>query len=118
MSGASYRLPNNWIIDAVNCCVDSEYAWNVVAPSLDMGWTGCGTMDKDPSRYFRSVRRKYLGLDVNGNPVFKDTNNSSADFNRSCIPSEVELQGTPIDPQGTRCIQLTYDGIVPITTTE
>jgi hypothetical protein len=56
------------------------------------------------------VRRKVLYLDDNGTPVLKDTNNSTDDFNADCIPSEIELQGTAIDANGTPCTSLTYDG--------
>jgi hypothetical protein len=55
-----------------------------------------------------------LYLNDNGNPVLKDTNNSSADFNAECIPSEIEAQGTAIDFNGTKCTTLTYDGVTPI----
>lgn len=114
MSGDAYRLPNEWVVDVVNCSVQAEYAWNVTAPSLDCGWSACGTIDKDKTRYFHSVRRKMLRLNDSGNPIFKDTNNSTADFNRDCIPSEIELQGTATDAQGTPCTTRTYDGITPL----
>ncbi len=114
MSQSSYRLPNDWIVDVVNCSVESDYAWNVCAPQLDCGWTYCGKINKDKTRYFKSVRRKLLYINDSGNPVLKDTNNSSVDFNAECIPSEVELQGTAIDFNGTLCTTLTYDGVTPI----
>ncbi len=88
--------------------------WTVCSPLLDMGWTNCGTIDHDKTRYFHSVRRKLLFLDENGRPVFKDTNNSSEDFNPMCIPSEIELQGTIIDLMGNRATMKTYDGVTPI----
>lgn len=114
MSADSYRIPNEWIIDVVNCSVESEYVWNVCAPELDCGWTHCGTIDKDKTRYFHSVRRKMLYLNEQGNPVLKDTNNSSEDFNADCIASEIELQGTVMDADGTLCTVITYDGVTPI----
>lgn len=114
MSGSAYRLPNEWIVDIVNCSVESEYAWNLCAPSLDMGWTHCGTVDGDKTRYFHSVRRKMLYLDDNGHPVLKDTNNSTEDFNSDCTPSEIELQGTAMDVYGTPCKSVTYDGVTPV----
>jgi hypothetical protein len=114
MSGNAYRLPNEWIVDVVTCSIEATYAWNLCAPQLDCGWTYCGTIDGDKSRYFRSVRRKMLYLNDAGNPVLKDTNNSSADFNAECIPSEIERQGTAIDYNGTPCTTLTYDGVTPI----
>lgn len=114
MSQSAYRLPNEWIVDVVNCSVASNYVWNLCAPSLDMGWTYCGTIDKDKTRFFHSVRRKMLYLNDNGNPVLKDTNNSTEDFNAGCVASEIELQGTAMDANGTKCTVRTYDGVVPV----
>ena len=112
MSQQAYKVPNEWIVDAVNCSVEAEYAWNVVHSSLDRGYAYCGTMDHDKTRYFHSVRRKMLYL-KDGHPVLKDTNNSSDDFNSYVIPSEIEKQGTAVDIQGTKCTQLTWDGVTP-----
>lgn len=114
MSGTAYKLPNRWIVDIVNCSVESDYAWNLCTPSLDSGWTHCGTIDKDKTRYFHAVRRKLLRMNDDGTPVFKDTNNSSADFNPDVVPSEIELQHSAIDANGTPCLTITYDGITPI----
>lgn len=114
MSQTAYMLPNGWIKDVVNCSIEAGYAWNICAPHLDMGWTHCGTIDKDKTRYFRSVRRRMLYLNEQGNPVLKDTNNSSEDFIPHCVPSEIERQGTAMDANGTRCTTMTYDGITPV----
>ncbi len=114
MSNSAYRMPNEWIVDVVNCSVESNYAWNLCAPQLDCGWTYCGVINSDKNRFFRSVRRKMLYLNEQGNPVLKDTNNSTADFNAECIPSEIERQGTAIDYNGTLATTLTYDGVTPI----
>ncbi len=113
MTGSAYRLPNSWIVDVVNCSVQSEFQWILTSPRLDMGWTHCGTIDHDKSRYFHSVRRKALYLRPDGTPVLQDTNNSTEDFNPMCIPSEIEEQGSAIDVNGTPCTSLTYDGILP-----
>ncbi len=112
MSQTAYMLPNKWIVDVVNCSVDAVYAWNVCDASLDCGWTGCGTIDHDKTRYFRSVRRKLLYIADDGRPIFADTNNSTVDFNKMCIPSEIENQHAAIDINGTPCTQETYDGYV------
>ena len=111
MTQSAYRLPNEWIVDAVTPSVAAEYAWQVCDPSIDCGWTGCGTIDHDKTRYFRSVRRKLLYVADDGRAVFKDTNHSTDDFTALCIPSEIELQGTAVDINGTPCTQLTYDGV-------
>jgi len=112
MSQTAFKVPNEWIVDAVNCSVEAEYVWNVTSPALDRGWTYCGTMDHDKTRYFHSVRRKMLYL-KDGHPYLKDTNNSTEDFNGYCIPSLIEEQGTAIDVNGTPCTQRTWDGVQP-----
>lgn len=114
MSAYAYRIPNEWVVDIVNCSVASGYAWNLCAPSLDSGWTYCGTIDKDKTRYFKAVRRKLLYVNEQGNPVLKDTNNSSADFNPEVTPSEIELQHTAKDVNGNKADVITYDGITPV----
>lgn len=112
MSQTAYKIPNNWIVDAVNCSVEAEYRWNVTAPSLDRGWTHCGSMDHDKTRYFHSVRRKLLYV-KDGRAILKDTNNSTEDFNPDCIAGEIEIQGTAMDAEGTPCTTRTWDGVVP-----
>ena len=112
MSQLAYKVPNEWIVDAVNCSVEAEYRWNVTSAALDRGWSYCGTMDKDKTRYFHSVRRKLLYV-KDGRAYFQDTNNSTADFNPYCIASEIENQGTAINADGTPCTQLTWDGVTP-----
>ena len=113
MTGSAYRLPNEWVVDVVNCSVRSEWQWNVTAPSLDMGWTHCGAIDHDKSRYFHAVRRRVLRLREDGTPVLQDTNNSTVDFNAFVTPSEIENQGTAMDVEGTPCTAITYDGVMP-----
>ena len=55
-----------------------------------------------------------LYLNDSGNPVLKDTNNSTEDFNADCIASEIELQGTAINASGDLCTIKTYDGVTPM----
>lgn len=71
----AYKIPNKWILDAVNLSVESEREWNLVSPSLDKGWTYCGKVDKDATRYGKSVRRKVLS-----GKTLQDTNDSTVDF--------------------------------------
>lgn len=111
--GDTYSMPNDWVVDMVNLSVDALFAWTVTAPSLDMGWTHCGTIDMDPDRYFHSVRRKYLATADDGRIILKDTNNSTDDFNPNVIASEIELQGAATTLDGTKCSQNTIDGITP-----
>lgn len=87
MGESVYSIPNTWIIDAVNLSVQSEFQWIVTAPTLDMGWTYCGKVDADQSRYGKSVRRKVLSSASNGKKILKDTNNSTLDFSPEVKPS-------------------------------
>ena len=80
MTGSCYKVPNSWIVDAVNCSVEALFKWLVVHPSLDRGWTHCGKIDFDDSRYGKSVRRKVESRREDGTARLKDTNNSTLDF--------------------------------------
>ncbi|WP_018675022.1 DUF4876 domain-containing protein [Riemerella columbina] len=87
MSGDAYSIPNEWIKDAVNLSVASEFQWLVTAPSIDRGWTYCGTKNSDKTRYGKSVIRKTLGFNQSGKKVLMDTNNSTVDFIPESKPS-------------------------------
>lgn len=80
MEGDCYKIPNEWVLDAVNCSIESNFVWLVTAPSLDLGWTYCGSVDQDASRYGKSVRRKVASTTADGIVLLQDTNNSAADF--------------------------------------
>lgn len=86
MKRDAYKIPNTWIVDAVNLSVASEFAWIVTDASLDSGWTYCGKIDKDPTRYGKAVRRKVL-QETDGKRLLKDTNNSTVDFEAEVTPS-------------------------------
>lgn len=87
MNDSAYSIPNEWIVDAVNLSVSASFQWIVTAPSLDMGWTYCGKLSADPSRYGKSVRRKTLSTTPDGIKILKDTNNSTLDFDAEVVPS-------------------------------
>lgn len=70
-----YKVPNEWILDGVNLSVESVREWNVLDASIDAGWTYCGKVDRDETRFNKSVIRKQ---DANGKYI--DTNNSTNDF--------------------------------------
>lgn len=70
-----YKVPNEWILDGVNLSVESVREWNVLDASIDAGWTYCGKVDRDDTRFDKSVIRKQ---DANGKYI--DTNNSTNDF--------------------------------------
>ena len=78
----TYKVPNAWILDAVNLSVESEFQWIVTSPALDAGWTYCGKVDKDQTRYNKAVVRK---KDADGKYI--DTNNSTNDFEPEAKPS-------------------------------
>lgn len=80
----AYKVPNDWVIDAVACTVPSINQVRQFSEKLDAGWTYASpqNIDKDDRRYGHSVRRK-RGDD--GKLI--DTNNSSNDFIPNAIPS-------------------------------
>ncbi|SER64287.1 DUF4876 domain-containing protein [Myroides profundi] len=84
-----YKMPNIWVIDAVNGSIPDKFERLVTAPSLDSGYSYCATSESDKARYGKTIRRKVLGPNEQGRNVYKDTNNSSVDF----IPqSEMSLK--------------------------
>ena len=109
-----YKVPNEWVLDVVTLAPSDNYAWNVTSPALDCGWTYVAQNASDKTRFFKSVRRKMLYINEEGNPVYKDTNNSSEDFNARVTPSEIELQGTATDADGNAATTVTYDGVTPV----
>jgi hypothetical protein len=84
MKGVGFKLPNAWIVDAVNLSVPGSHKWNIVSSKLDAGWTYCGKVAQDKNRYGKAVRRKRAGT------KFVDTNNSTNDFTPDTIPSLLE----------------------------
>ncbi|MBR1468842.1 MAG: DUF4876 domain-containing protein [Prevotella sp.] len=82
MSAKTFKVPNTWILDAVNLSVESEFQWIVTSPALDAGWTYCGKVDRDMTRYNKAVLRK---KDADGKYI--DTNNSTNDFEPEAQPS-------------------------------
>lgn len=82
-----YKIPNAWIMDAVNLSVAPMFEWILTAPSLDMGWSYCGKVDSDETRYSKVVKRKVLSTNPDGRVVLKDTNNSTNDFEPEAKPS-------------------------------
>lgn len=81
MNEYEYYMPNQWIIDAVNLAVPTVHEWNLVSPVLDKGFTYCGHVDFDETRYNKSVIRKKEGN------KWIDTNNSTNDFIPNAVPS-------------------------------
>ncbi|MXV38342.1 DUF4876 domain-containing protein [Flavobacteriaceae bacterium Ap0902] len=80
---STYKVPNEWILDGVNCAIPTNWEWNPLDASIDASYTSVGTINSDPSRFGKTVRRKIIGTMVNGKPVYKDTNDSDIDFVKS-----------------------------------
>ena len=74
MTSKCYKLPNSWILDAVNLCPSSVWQWNVVSSALDAGYTYVASALNSTDRFGKSVIRK------KENGKWVDTNNSSNDF--------------------------------------
>ncbi len=74
MDGDAFKVPNSWVLDAVNLSIADMFEWIVTSPALDAGWAHCGTVDRDMTRYGKSVIRKKNGT------KWVDTNNSTNDF--------------------------------------
>ena len=79
MTGTSYRLPNSWILDAVNMSSKAGFQWLVTSPALDRGFTYNSNFNFDDSRFGKSVRRKVESMD-GSRAILQDTNNSTEDF--------------------------------------
>ncbi len=84
-SGACWKVPNEYIIDAVECSTPSSFEWKIMNPSLDISWTHCG--DGDDARYGKSVKRKVDRVESDGRKVLLDTNDSAFDFIPTAEPS-------------------------------
>ncbi|WP_432714619.1 DUF4876 domain-containing protein [Pedobacter sp.] len=85
-NSTAYKIPNAQIIDAVNLSIPSGFEWILTDPSLDKGWSYCGKVDQDATRYGKSVRRKVSAI-ADGREILKDTNNSTLDFEAEAKPS-------------------------------
>ncbi len=84
---STYKIPNTWIVDGVNNGNEDKLLQLLTGAAIDAGYTTTGDFYQDPNRFGKAVRRKVIGLDANGKNVYKDTNNSSVDFNKTVEPS-------------------------------
>lgn len=82
-----FKVPNSWIVDAVNLGVSSEYLTNAWDTELDAGYTYACETTSDKTSYGLSVRRK-----VAADGKLVDTNNSTNDFTPRATPSLKEAQ--------------------------
>lgn len=87
VSTNAYKIPNTYILDAVNLSAKSGFQWILTAPNLDMGWSYCTLASGDVSRFKKTVLRKVLTTNPDGRIIYQDTNNSTADFIPASTPS-------------------------------
>lgn len=80
----AWQVPNELIIDAVECSTPSGYEWKALDPSLDLTWTYAG--DADDARYGKCVKRK-VSHKEGDRVVLLDTNNSAFDFIPTAEPT-------------------------------
>ena len=78
----AYVIPNDWVLDAVNCAVVEDLGTLAFNAVVDAGYTNVSTIDRDPERFGKSVLRK---RDAEGKIV--DTNNSTNDFEICTAPT-------------------------------
>ena len=78
----AYVIPNDWVLDAVNCAVVEDLGTLAFNATVDAGYTNVSTIDRDPERFGKSVLRK---RDAEGKIV--DTNNSTNDFEICTAPT-------------------------------
>ena len=77
----AHKIPNEWVLDGINCGVEENFHALEFNASVDAGYTGCGVKDNDNTRFGKSVLRKT----ADGKLV--DTNNSTNDFTRDSTPT-------------------------------
>lgn len=80
----AWEIPNDIVIDAVECSTESKFEWKALDPSLDISWTHSG--DADDARYGKSVKRKVEKV-VSGRKILQDTNDSANDFIPTADPT-------------------------------
>lgn len=73
------KLPNEWIVDAVQICPQHDFQWSVVSDKIDKGhcsvYTSSSDKNRNPKEYTgKTLKRKHDGK------KFVDTDNSSIDF--------------------------------------
>ena len=81
-----YKVPNDWIIDAVFLAIKDKIDWRYIPDTLDSGFTGWQESSKDKTGLGTAVIRK-VEREANGRKYLKDTNNSTEDFNARVQPS-------------------------------
>lgn len=73
------KIPNEWVIDAVQICPQLEFQWSVIAENVEKGSCSIFTSSTDRVRNPKSYAGKALFRKHDGKK-FVDTNNSDVDF--------------------------------------
>lgn len=73
------KIPNGWVIDAVQICPQLEYKWSVIAETVEKGSCSVFTSSSDRTRNPKDYAGKALFRKHDGKK-FVDTNNSDHDF--------------------------------------
>lgn len=73
-NGTYLKIPNEWIIDAVNICPKDAFKWHIVNNSIDSGYTAVVKEASKENPKSNALVRKHDGKN------FVDTNNSTVDF--------------------------------------
>lgn len=74
-NGKCLKLPNAWVIDAVNICPKHSFKWYIAAQSIDAGFASVRlTSESDKQIAGKVIVRRHDGRS------FVDTNNSTQDF--------------------------------------
>ena len=82
----AYKVPLDWIVDAVFLGIKDKIDWRYIPDTIDAGFTGWQESSKDKTGRGTAVIRK-VEREVNGRKYLKDTNNSTEDFNARVQPS-------------------------------
>jgi hypothetical protein len=75
----AYKIPNEWIIDAVNIGPKNTFTWGLVDPSLDLGFTYYGDNAAIAENIGKAIIRK-VASETDGRVFYQDTDNSTNDF--------------------------------------
>lgn len=78
MKGDGYKIPNDWIVDAVNHSIKNNYFWDIMSKTLDRGYTYINETDKDRNRDKAVIRK--ITETKGRHKIYQDTNNSTEDF--------------------------------------
>lgn len=86
MEANAYKVPLDWIVDAVFLGIKDKIDWRYIPDTIDAGFTGWCDSFQDKTGRGTAVIRK-VEREVNGRKYLKDTNNSTEDFNARVQPS-------------------------------